>query len=624
MPDEKLIEEKSNVSDVQPELQEQPEQQENTEQENTPADQPVDDAKQSDSTDAPAPADQTKEDTSGGDPEKKDGTPEVNAAAQEQDGSGKDGTVAEDDKKQEKAAKEEGDAKEESPGEKSKLPKKNTPEREEYLQTKFVKSYKDAKAEEKATEEALRKELAEGDAAGTKKDDSTDKGKSDPKNPTKDDKGQTGQQGTGQAAKEESFAPRAALAEGTKESDSLGVVDDIMEGLGTISGHAGDAGNIAADVKDLQGDEDSNVGDITALTSGLAGTALNGYGTIRGIMKTNQARKNGNSVGLKSGIWDNMGSILSLGGDVTNVASGIAGLAGAKSAGDIGNVVGGSLGALGSISSLVGSSYRVTKHRQGENKLSEMAKGVKDEDLEKSSGSLRDKGKSLKKLDKNATADDKAAARASLNDYDKARRARNSLKARKFAAEMASDQAHHERKKDRWDILQNLSGMMSGLAGIGGGIAGMLGSSVGKLIQTVASAAINIIGTVAKTKNFASDKKHDSSHKEKFVAQYMARKREAIMQEANTSDVPEEDKITAGEAENIVLARLDSDKITVDKLSGESQLAANKDAVFKILCEKRAENIHQADDETRTEILTAMGLDPKKATKQAIIEALGG
>ena len=50
----------------------------------------------------------------------------------------------------------------------------------------------------------------------------------------------------------------------------------------------------------------------------------------------------------------------------------------------------------------------------------------------------------------------------------------------------------------------------------------------------------------------------------------------------------------------------------------------NKDAIFSALCEKRAEKIHQAEESVRTDILKAMGLDPQKATKQAIIAALGG
>ena len=80
--------------------------------------------------------------------------------------------------------------------------------------------------------------------------------------------------------------------------------------------------------------------------------------------------------------------------------------------------------------------------------------------------------------------------------------------------------------------------------------------------------------------------------------------------------------VTEAEAENIAIARLG---INADKPIAEtSTLAQNRDAIFDILAKKRAQNIMQADNATRTAILQDMGLDPTKATEDAIVSALGG
>ena len=80
--------------------------------------------------------------------------------------------------------------------------------------------------------------------------------------------------------------------------------------------------------------------------------------------------------------------------------------------------------------------------------------------------------------------------------------------------------------------------------------------------------------------------------------------------------------MTDAEAENIAIARLG---INADQpISSTSTLDQNRDKVFGILCQKRARNIMGADANTRSSILENMGLDPEKATEDAIISALGG
>ncbi len=496
----------------------------------------------------------------------------------------------------------------------AKRPGVDSSERNRYLKENFVDNYKQSKSEKEDSIKQLRDDLAPAAAGSTPA----------PGGGTSSAGGSAlaSVGSTPASAHENPFAPRDALKEGTSDGEGLEFTDRLMEGLGTTVGHLADAGNIASDTREYMGNEVDGLGDGVALVSGLAGTVFNGYGAIRGIMGTEQARMNGNKVGFNSGIWDNIGSILGVGGDITTAVTGAMGLAGSSNAGNVGNVISGSLGSLGAMSSLVGSAYRTSKYRQAQSKMSQMSSEVTAANISEANKNMRTAKKGVKDIDiANATAEEKASV---LTNYDKANRARHSMKARKYAAQMGGAQAGHNRKQGFWDSIGNLSSIGAGLASIGGGIAGLSGSLVGKLVNTVVGAAFNIASTVAKTKNFASKQKHAAEHKDSFVTQYMTRKRDAILKAANTSGMSEDEKITADEAENIVLARMNNDKINITTFTGESQLPAHKDTVFEVLCDKRAENINQADDATRTEILTAMGLDPATATKQAIVEALGG
>ena len=157
---------------------------------------------------------------------------------------------------------------------------------------------------------------------------------------------------------------------------------------------------------------------------------------------------------------------------------------------------------------------------------------------------------------------------------------------------------------------------------MGGSIGLGKASPIAKLVMTGIGALSNIVGSVAKTKNMISEKKRGSENKTKFVAEYIGEKKKKILTEANNGVTDENEKVTEAEAENIAIARLG---INADKPIAEtSTLAQNRDAIFDILAKKRAQNIMQADNATRTAILQDMGLDPTKATEDAIVSALGG
>ena len=234
-----------------------------------------------------------------------------------------------------------------------------------------------------------------------------------------------------------------------------------------------------------------------------------------------------------------------------------------------------------------------------------LSKGVSDKELDDSKASKKD---TFEKAKASSSAED-------LQAYDKARQARNSAKAKKFAAGMGSRAAAGKRKEGLWDTLGNLSSMTAGAAGIVGGSLGLSGMNLGKLISTAVGAIANVVGTASKIGKKISEKKNAAMNKDTTVKEYIDRKTASIKQETGG-------KVTDDEAANIAIARLGIGGTA--SIEAKSQVEQNKDAIFSALCEKRAENIHQAEESVRTDILKAMGLDPQKATKQAIIAALGG
>ncbi len=457
--------------------------------------------------------------------------------------------------------------------------------RGKYLKEHYVDAHKDRKEKDKADLEKVRQKFA----------------------PKQGAQGTTGTTGTTGTAPQESFAPRAALQAGHSGSSFMEKMDTLSEIGGTALGHISDVGNIIADgMATDESIDDHGFGDAFSVASGGISTVFNAYDTARSTYGTIRDARNGNRAGAIAGTFESIGGLFGTAASITTAGSGIGALAGgSKQSGNIGNVVSGALDSFGALSSLVGSSYTAERSRQGRNKMNTMSQGVTDAAL---ADSKKNKSAARGKLGENATE-------ADLKNYDKERQARNSAKAKKYAAGMGSRAAAGKRKEGLWDTLGNLSSLTAGAAGIVGGGLGLGGLNVGKLISTFAGAIANVVGTASKIAKKASEKKSAALNKNTTVKEYIDRKTQSIKAETGN-------KVTDGEAANIAIARLGIG--SNGPIAAESQVEQHKDSIFAALCEKRAENIHQAEESVRTEILTAMGLDPQKATKQAIISALGG
>ena len=473
-------------------------------------------------------------------------------------------------------------------------------ERKIMLRDKHVKEYLDKKAQDEADVEAIRKKLAPKAAPNAK--------------PAQNGGAAPGAKPGATPAAANSAAPRAALAEGVSSSEKMEKLDDVMDGIGSALGHTTDAGNIIADGLEAGNVKDQGFGNYFGLASGVANTAVNAYGLGRSIYGTKQSAQNGDKVGKTVGIFNSIGSALGTASSITTVGSSIGSIAGgSEQSGNIGNIVSGSLDFFGNMSSFIGSSIQSSASKLTKEKMSGMRAKVSDKDLKNASSNSTKARNNLTKNKDKATAED-------LNAFDRARQARNAAKARKYAAGMAERAAEGKRKSALGDTFSNLAGMFSALTGVAGGAAGMLGSPWAKFAMSALGGLINLIPTVLKAKNKAEEKKSAAANKDTTVKEYFDRKRTAVMAAINGNS--ENEKITAGEADNIIIGRLGIDSDA--GIDPESHLQDKKDDIFSKLCEKRAENIHQADDATRKEILESLGLDPQKATKQAIISALGG
>jgi len=391
-------------------------------------------------------------------------------------------------------------------------------------------------------------------------------------------------------------------------------VDSVMESLdpfmdvaGMAVAHAGDGVNLYQDSKDVMGEKASNASNIAGAVTSGSSMLLNAYGTVRSGMSTHKARMNGDKIGYRSGLFETAGSTLATMGDMATFGTSIGGLAGGSdNSGNIGNVLSGSLGALGSATSLVGSSYRTNQNKKNRDMLNIFSRSASSTDM----GKLNEqKGDALK--NKN------------LEAYRMAQMRKNSAKAMKYATAMGSAAADTKYKAGKWDTLGNVAGLIGGLASIVGGSIGLAGASpIAKLVMTGIGALTNIIGSVAKSKNMISEKKRSSENKQKFVNEYIGEKTKKILAESNAGISDENEKVTEAEAQNIAIARLG---INDDQpISETSTLDKNRDQIFAKLCQKRARNIMGADIHTREAILENMGLDPTKATEDAIVSALGG
>lgn len=463
------------------------------------------------------------------------------------------------------------------------IPAKGTDARGQFLSQKFVAQHNQDKEDRAIALEKLKQE-----AAGTVQ--------------TTNPNGGTGNAGAGNSG---------AAKEKRSMSDVMNSIFEVTDPLADIAGmaatHASDGINLYGDAMGVMDKKASTASDIAgAITSGSS-MLLNTYGTVRSGMKTHKARTSGDQVGYRSGIFNTIGSAFGTLGDMGTFGTAVGSAAGGSDkSGDIGNVIAGFMGAVGSISSMIGSSYSTHKYRTGRNNLNARAAGAAGTDMATLGAAKND-----------------ALKNGDLNAFNAARTERSTAKAKKYASAMGGAAADTKYKAGAWDTLGNVAGLVGGLASLVGGSIGLgKASPIAKLVMTGIGALSNIVGSVAKTKNMISEKKRGSENKTKFVAEYIGEKKKKILTEANDGVTDENEKVTEAEAENIAIARLG---INADKPIAEtSTLAQNRDAIFDILAKKRAQNIMQADNATRTAILQDMGLDPTKATEDAIVSALGG
>ena len=463
------------------------------------------------------------------------------------------------------------------------IPAKGTDARGQFLSQKFVAQHNQDKEDRAIALEKLKQE-----AAGTVQ--------------TTNPNGGTGNAGAGNSG---------AAKEKRSMSDVMNSIFEVTDPLADIAGmaatHASDGISLYGDAMGVKDKEASSASDIAGTITSGSSMLLNTYGTIRSGMETHKARTSGDKVGYRSGIFNTIGSAFGTMGDMGTFGTAVGSAAGGSDkSGDIGNVIAGFMGAVGSISSMIGSSYSTHKYRTGRNNLNARAAGAA--------------GTDMAKLD---AAKNDALQNGDLNAFNAARTERSTAKAKKYASAMGGAAADTKYKAGAWDTLGNVAGLVGGLASLVGGSIGLgKASPIAKLVMTGIGALSNIVGSVAKTKNMISEKKRGSENKTKFVAEYIGEKKKKILTEANNGVTDENEKVTEAEAENIAIARLG---INADKPIAEtSTLAQNRDAIFDILAKKRAQNIMQADNATRTAILQDMGLDPTKATEDAIVSALGG
>ena len=468
-----------------------------------------------------------------------------------------------------------------------KVPAKGSADRGKVLYSNYVEKYHQDKADREAEVEKLKgkNKTASGGSQGSGSTTGT----------------QTGSGAGGAAAQQD----EKSLSD--KMDSVFKYTDPIADVAGMLVTHASDGINLYGDsmgVMDKDASQGSNIAG--AVTSGSS-MLLNTYGTVRSGMETHKARTSGDKVGYRSGLFNTIGSTFSTMGDAATFGTALgSSLGGSDKSGDIGNVLAGFMGSVGSITSMFGSSYSTHKYRQGRNNLNKRATDAS--------------GMDTAKLSEQAKT---ALAGKNLDEYNAAQSARHTAKAKKYASAMGGAAADTKYKAGAWDTLGNVAGLVGGLTSLIGGSIGLADSSpIAKLVMTGIGALSNIVGSVAKTKNMISEHKRSSENKTKFVTEYIGEKKKKILDEANKGISDENEKVTDAEAENIAIARLGIKEN--DAIGETSTLSKNRDAIFTILVKKRAQNILQAAAATRKEILEDMGLDPEKATEDAIISALGG
>lgn len=477
--------------------------------------------------------------------------------------------------------------------EKKKLPVRTDANRSTILYKDYVDAHKQRK---ESKSDVLRK--AREQVANSNSQSSQDKSKEQGKAPAQQQQQPASTKGNHQAP-----------AEGTQEHDAWKYIDTGVSVVETGVGLLTDLGNVAADVVDFH-DVKSPYGDILGTFTGAAGAALGTYGTVRSIMGTRNAAQNGDIISRNAGIMDSISGAIGVSGNLATMGSGIGGwVQGSESiSGNVGNIVSGALGATGSALATASSSYKVNRYKSGRDKLGAMGPNQTD---------IADAKKEMNGIDLRG---DKAN-KEQLQKFDNARQKLTNLKAKKYASTMGKKTADGKYKSAAWDTLGNVASVLSGLTGVAGGISGLAGSSAVKLASTVIGATLNLIPAATKHFNQISEKAKSHTNKKQVVDEYLNEKAKKIMDSANAG-ADEASQITLNEAKNIAIARLgigDGKTIT-----DTDQVESNRNTIFEKLIDKRAEYIFQADEATKGDILSAMGLDPKKATQAAIKEALGG
>ena len=422
----------------------------------------------------------------------------------------------------------------------------------------------------------------------------------------------------------EPFTPHAPKSGGKGKkifTEGLGIINDLI-GLTSIgSAYTGSKEALETDPEKLKKLKEDQKGIKTAhgyanLASGGITTLLSGmgiYGSYQGtksanLRKSNQAKFGvfKNLMGLGAGLSKMTGAGIGLWGDMTTNS--------AKTSAGIASAFGSGFGLLSNATSWI-SSVMDNKER-GQ---------IKDEVEALALGNHNDQDNATEELyrrRKNRIADKNSDA------YRAAKRQHRALKARKYALQDAMGFQDIKRSQMTKGVIGSITSGLSLLSNVSQFIPGVANSVVGGIIKAVTPMFSTLGGYLEKYSGKISDARADrktQTHRITIINKYLARKHQRIREQAakafaDRADADTLSDLTEDETKRIALGRLGVQVDVTPQKVDETDL----DAGFEYYNQKQARNIMSAPNAERRSMLSALHLDPDRATIDDLESALKG
>ncbi|NLL56993.1 MAG: hypothetical protein GX244_00575 [Firmicutes bacterium] len=394
-----------------------------------------------------------------------------------------------------------------------------------------------------------------------------------------------------------------------KGSNTMETIDDIVEGVSTLSDVTDYGMSVASDFS-KESDGMDKASNITGIATGSIGMATSGYGALRASWQAGKKAKKGDSRGAKLAGFDILSSIFGFTSGATGTASGITGLAGKDKASDRLGLASGAAGFAGSSIEMLKGIYEFGSYRRLANRKESEDSKVK---MANKYVNARERYKQMKE----EYAKGGEGARSKEKRMEMLRQRHDRKRSKDFTEAIASAQ-EHAKVKSRGGIGTILKGAGStlgggiGLAGsflkhfagkneklkLAGSILGAVGGGI-----SLATTGLSWLGKTGIFNKFSGPSAE--SVNEKKGKEYIESKADKLMKKPEA----QADHMTKEEARIIVAKRLGVND------------PSNYAEVYKKLAERRADRILNKE-EGYQEVLAALGLS-EKADKATILEALG-